>query len=112
MMNASVTSKEKGRLLWIALFIFLLFSFLIAQFYKIQILEGRKWALQAQKQHFITMKEPFIRGSFYSNPYIKKGHPAEPQRFVIDVPKYHLYADPESIPSHLKDKVVEQLIAR
>ena len=111
-MNSSVTPKEKRRLLWIALFIFILFSFLIAQFYHIQILEGKKWALQAQKQHFFLIKEPFIRGSFYSNPYIKKAHPAEPQRFVIDVPKFHLYADPESIPSQHKDDVADQLGAR
>lgn len=111
-MKSSVTLTERRRLLWIALFIFILFSFLIAQFYNIQILEGKKWALQAQKQHFFSIKEPFIRGSFYSNPYVRKGHPAFPQRFVIDVPKFHLYADPESIPSHLKEEVAEQLIAR
>ncbi len=111
-MNSPVTSKERRRLLWVALAIFILFSFLIAQFYHIQILEGKKWASQAQKQHFFTIKEPFIRGSFYSNPYIKKGHPTCPQRFVIDVPKFHLYADPESIPSYLKDEVADQLVAR
>lgn len=112
MTNPPVTSKQRSRLLWISLFIFILFSLLIAQFYHIQILEGEKWALQAQKQHFFTIKEPFIRGSFFSNPYIKKTHPPELQRFVIDVPKFHLYADPESIPSHLKEEISDQLVAR
>lgn len=111
-MNLSVTPKERSRLLWIALIVFILFSLLIAQFYHIQILEGKKWALQAQKQHFFLIKEPFIRGSFYSNPYIKKSHPADLQRFVIDVPKFHLYADPESIPLHLKDEIGDQVGAR
>ncbi|KIC73580.1 putative penicillin-binding protein 2 (transglycosylase/transpeptidase) [Candidatus Protochlamydia amoebophila] len=104
-------SSEKRRLLYVALFIFILFSFLIIQFYHIQILEGKKWAIQAQKQHFFIVKEPFIRGSFYSNPFIKKNHPAIPQPFVIDVPKFHLYADPESIPIPLKEEIVDHLMA-
>jgi cell division protein FtsI (penicillin-binding protein 3) len=112
MMKSSLTGKDQCRLLWVAICIFILFSFLIVQFYNIQILEGKKWSTQAQKQHFFIVKEPFMRGAFYSNPYVKKGHPAEPQRFVIDVPKFHLYADPESIPPHLKDEVADQLIAR
>lgn len=107
-----VTTKERRRLLWVAILIFILFSLLIAQFYQIQILEGKKWALQAQKQHFFAIKEPFIRGSFVSNPYIRKGHPSYLQRFVIDVPKFHLFADPESIPSELKDEISDELIAR
>jgi cell division protein FtsI (penicillin-binding protein 3) len=111
MTNSSVTSKDKRRLLGIALFIFILFSFLIAQFYHIQIFEGKKWASQAQKQHFFLIKEPFMRGSFYSNPYIKKVHPSVPQRFVTDVPKFHLYADPESIPVDLRDEVADGLAA-
>lgn len=111
MKHLPVTSKERQRLLGIALFIFFLFSCLIAQFYHIQILEGKKWATQAQKQHFFTIKEPFIRGAFYSNPFVKKGHPPQLQRFVIDVPKFHLYADPESIPIQLKNEVADQLLA-
>lgn len=112
MMNSSLTGKDQCRLLWVAICMFILFSLLIVQFYNIQILEGKKWSTQAQKQHFFIVKEPFMRGTFYSNPYVKKGHPAEPQRFVIDVPKFHLYADPESIPPPLKDEVADQLIAR
>jgi cell division protein FtsI (penicillin-binding protein 3) len=111
MLKTPVTVQEKYRLLWIALLIFILFSLLIAQFYRIQILEGKKWALQAQKQHFFLIKEPFIRGTFYSNPYIRQRHPPGSQRFVIDVPKFHLYADPESIPSQFKAEIAEQLEA-
>jgi cell division protein FtsI (penicillin-binding protein 3) len=85
---------------------------LIAQFYQIQMIQGKKWELQARKQHFFAIKEPFKRGSFISNPYIKKGHPPYFQRFVIDVPKFHLYADPESIPSEYKDEVADELEAR
>lgn len=109
MQTPSITPKEKYRLLWVALFIFILFSFLIAQFYNIQIVQGEKWAQQAQKQHFFAIKEPFIRGAFYSNPYIRKGHPAKPQRFAVDVPKFHLYVDSDSVPSDFKEEVAEQL---
>src|ERR1700733_14979532 len=103
-MNPFVKIIEKKRLIWTAVCLFILFSLLIAKFYHIQILEGENWALQAEKQHFFIVKEPFIRGTFYSNPYIKKGHPPTPQRFVIDVPKFHLYADPESIPPSYKEE--------
>lgn len=98
--------------MWISLSIFILFSLLIAKFYHIQILEGETWALQAQKQHFFLIKEPFIRGTFYSNPHIKKGHPPSFQKFVVDIPKFHLYADPESIPAHLKDDIAKELGAK
>lgn len=106
----SISSSERKRLLWIALGIFFLFSLLIAQFYHIQILEGPKWARQAQKQHFFVVKEPYVRGRFFSNPFIKKGHPSEPQPLVVDVPKFHLYADPNSIPSKFKDEIAEHLL--
>lgn len=105
-----VNSSEKFRLIIIALGIFFLFSLLITQFYVIQIIEGAKWSAQAQRQHFFIIKEPFIRGAFYSNPYIKKGHPAEPQPFVIDVPKFHLFADCESIPDSLKDEIAAYIL--
>lgn len=109
MNGPSITSKERKRLLWIAIFIFILFSLLVTQYYRIQILEGQKWAEQAEKQHFFVIKEPFMRGTFYSNPYIKKGHPAEPKRFVIDVPKFHLYVDPLSIPPEFRDEIANRL---
>lgn len=108
----TVTPKEKRRLLWVAIAIFVFFSLLIAQFYQIQILEGKKWAMVAKKQHVFTIKEPFVRGSFLSNPYVRKGHPPNLQRFVIDVPKFHLFADPEAIPAEFKDEIHEELIAR
>lgn len=105
-MNASY---QKTRLLWIALTIFILFSFLIAQFYQIQITEGDKWTKQALKQHFFVVKEPFVRGTFYSNTSVKKGHPPQNQPFAVDVPKYHLYIDPLSIPTERRDEISEFL---
>lgn len=110
MLKPPIPLKEKKRLMWIALFVFILFSLLIIQFFQIQILEGKKWALQAQKQHFFFIKEPFLRGTFYSNPSMRQGHPPKAQKFVIDVPKFHLYCDPKSIPPHAKEEIASQLL--
>lgn len=104
-------NKDRNRLLWLAIGIFLLFSLLIAQFYKIQIAEGDKWTKEARKQHFFLVKEPFLRGTFFSNTSIKKGHPEKPQRFVIDVEKYHLYIDPYSIPYENRDEISNYLMS-
>jgi cell division protein FtsI (penicillin-binding protein 3) len=102
---------ERKRLLWVALLTFTLFSILIAQFFNIQIAEGEKWFKIAQKQHFFILKEPFKRGVFYSNTGVKKGHPQTLLPFVIDVPKFHLFADIESIPLDLRDEISDGLLA-
>lgn len=96
---------RRKRLLWLALFVFILFSFLIIKFYSIQILEGEKWECLAKRQHFIVIKEPFLRGTFYSNPLIFNDHHSQIKPFTIDVPKFHLFADPHSIPTELKSEV-------
>lgn len=109
---AKIDRTQKNRLIWLFLGLICLFSLLIIQFYRIQILEGEKWAAQAHKQHFFVIKEPFIRGAFYSNPFIKKGHPTQPQKFVMDIPKFHLYADPESLPQERKGEIAHYLTSQ
>lgn len=79
------------------------------QFFKIQIAEGEKWKKIATSQHQFVVTEPAKRGAFYSNTSIKTGHPESVQPFVIDVMQFHLYADPESIPSQFKEQVARQL---
>jgi cell division protein FtsI (penicillin-binding protein 3) len=103
------TSQDRKRLVLVALFVFFLFTLLIAQYYKIQIVEGEKWSRAAKKQHQLVVVEPFKRGLFYSNTSIKKGHPEKPQPFVVDVPKFHLYADPDAIPEKCRSDVVVSL---
>jgi cell division protein FtsI (penicillin-binding protein 3) len=103
--------RRRNRLIGVFLGLGFLFSLLIAQFYMIQIVEGDKWLAHAHKQHFFIVKEPFIRGTFYSNPFIKKGHPAQPQQLVLDIPKFHLYADPEALPQLLKRDIAKHLAA-
>jgi cell division protein FtsI (penicillin-binding protein 3) len=40
---------------------------------------------------------------------VKKGHPEEPVAFVIDVQKFHLFVDPDSVPLLLKGKMAQEL---
>jgi cell division protein FtsI (penicillin-binding protein 3) len=99
------------RLAFIAISLFVLFFLLIARFYQIQIIENDKWTRVALAQHQYVTSIPFMRGSFYSNTSVKKGHPEEDQPFVIDVPKFHLFIDPDSIPVAAKLKMAQQLFA-
>ena len=101
--------EARKRLLWISLFLFFLFCLLIAQFFRIQIIEGEKWTKAAKSQHQLVVVEPFKRGLFYSNTSIKQGHPEISQPFVIDVPKFHLYADPSSHSRFRRDEVAQSL---
>ncbi len=61
------------------------------------------------RQHKLSVIEPHCRGVFYSNTSVKKGHPEKAQAFVIDVPKFHLYADPEMIPESCRKEIVKIL---
>jgi cell division protein FtsI (penicillin-binding protein 3) len=106
-----VESSDRKRLVWVAVFLSLLFCLLIVRFYQIQIIEGDKWASAALAQHQYVATEPCMRGSFYSNTSIKQGHPGDEQPFVIDVPKFHLFIDPDSIPEPLKEKTARGLLA-
>ena len=104
-----IDSNAKIRLISISLFLFMLFCLLIIQFYKIQIIEGEKWAKQGQAQHQYTKVDPFMRGRFFSNPYVRVKHPEKIQTFVMDVPKFHLFIDPLSIPIKYKDFIANKI---
>lgn len=102
-------SGDRARLVALAIFLSLLFSLLIARFYQVQIVEGDKWVQAALSQHKTVASIPFMRGSFYSNSSVRPNHPEEPQPFVIDVPKFHLFLDPDSIPKYLKERMAGEL---
>ena len=106
----NITSSERKRLIFIAFTLFALFSLLIIQYYKMQIIEGDKWTKLGDRQHFFTINEPFLRGTFISNTSIKEGHPDSPQKFVIDVQKFHLHADPDSIPLEQREEISNRLM--
>lgn len=102
---------SKKRLLVTASFIFFLFTVLIGQFFRIQIIEGHKWKTAAAEQHYFDVLEPFVRGTFYSNTSIKKGHPEIVQKFAFDIRKYHLYIDPEGLPKKNREEIAAKLVA-
>lgn len=104
------TVSERKRLLIISLGIFFLFALLIAQFFRIQIIEGEKWSKVANRQHFFIVKEAFRRGSFFSNTSLSRSHPEEPQLLTTDIEKFHLYIDPESIPQNNRNEIANHLI--
>ena len=108
-MNTPFNSSDRKRLVVVSVFLSVLFCLLIVRFYQIQILQGDKWTQIAMSQHQYVAQEPFMRGSFYSNTSIKKGHPEEAQAFVIDVLKFHLFIDPDSVPAILKKKMASAL---
>lgn len=99
----------KKRLLGLVLALFTLFGLLILQFFRLQIIESEKWTKLGDKQHYFILKEPFHRGTFYSNTSLKKGHPETPQKLVLDIEKFHLFVDPESIPTPFKKPLIALL---
>lgn len=104
-------SKNRFRLFGLACLVMLLFGLLVIQYYKIQILEGDKWRDLAERQHFLVVHEPASRGTLYSNPKGERGHPDEPRALALDIQKFHLYADPQSLPLELHRDIVKHLSA-
>ena len=107
----TVDLSDRKRLCFVAVALFILFCLIIIRFYQIQIIEGDKWAAAALAQHQYVATEPCMRGSFYSNTSVKQGHPGDAQPFVVDVPKFHLFIDPDSIPEAVKGKMAKELCA-
>ena len=107
--SGSIPLESRKRLVWISFGTTFLFCLLIVQFYRIQIVEGDKWTKKAQAQHQLTLVEPFKRGTFYSNTSLKMGHPEAPRALVTDVPKFHLFVDPKSIPAPLKREIANKI---
>lgn len=101
---------RKKRLLLIALSTFFLFSILIVQYFRLQIVQGERWSQKAQAQHEIIVKEPFRRGTFFANSSLKKDTLQKEQPLVFDLTKYHLYIDPLSLPIDAKKQVAAKVI--
>ena len=102
-------SSDRKRLATVLLVLFTLMALLIVQFYRIQIIQGEKWSEKARRQHFFVVKEPAHRGTIYSNTAIKKGQPETPQKLVVDIQRFHLYIDPESIPEKNREEMAQNL---
>src|SRR3972149_6993323 len=90
---------NKRRLVLLFIFLFSLFSLVNFFFFRIQILEGEKWAKKADAQHRLVVVEPCKRGQFYSNTAIKEGHLISKHPFVIDVLGGDIEMKKQTIPS-------------
>ncbi len=93
----------------VSLFLLALFGLLTQQFFRTQILEHEKWLAKANAQHQVVIQEPAMRGRFFSNTEIKQGHPNEKVAFVLDVPYFRLYIDPQSIPKQAHKEISSAL---
>lgn len=107
-----VNSSDRIRLCLVAVFLCLCFCLLLVRFYQIQIVEGEKWKNAALAQHQYVAKVPCMRGAFYSNMSIKEGHPVGEQLLVFDIPKFHLFIDPDSIPEKVKALMAKEFSCR
>lgn len=94
----------KKRLLLVAVGMFTLFSLLVAQYFKIQVLEHEKWSKIADRQHRLVVKEACKRGTFYAQ---SRGNW---QPLAFDVAKFHLYCDPLSIPERCREQVAQKVV--
>ncbi|KIC77171.1 hypothetical protein DB41_CV00090 [Neochlamydia sp. TUME1] len=103
-------ASDRRRLLCVAFFIIFLFSLLVAKFYLLQIAEGEKWTHLANRQHYFVVNEPFLRGRFISNTSIQRAHPEIEQALVVDILKFHLHVDVESIPPQHHAEIAQKLI--
>ena len=107
----NVRESDRKRVLIVGLGVFFLFSLLIVQFFNIQIVEGAKWTKEAMKQHYFIVREPFLRGTFYSNTSLRKDGPEVPLKLVFDIQKFHLYVDPLSIAPGYRQGIIKNLTA-
>ena len=103
--------QNKKRLLILVSALFCLFMLLIVQFYRLQIMEHSKWQKKAKMQHYFVISEPANRGTFWANTSLKKGHPDIPQKLAVDIRKYHLHIDPNSLPEEYKREIAQNLMA-
>lgn len=105
----SLTPKK--RVLILGLGLFALFSLLVLQFFRLQVIERAKWNKKANAQHYFTITEPAVRGTFWANTSVKKGHAEIPQKLAVDIRKYHLFIDPKSLPAEHKKEIAAKLLA-
>jgi len=103
--------KNKTPIFWLVGVIFFLFSLLAFQFYRLQVIEHKKWEKKAELQHYVVISEPGHRGTFWANTSLRKGHPEKPQKLAVDIRKYHLYIDPKALSCSYKPEIAQMLFS-
>ncbi|MCB1135209.1 MAG: hypothetical protein KDK78_02970, partial [Chlamydiia bacterium] len=97
-----IPASNRRPQLWLALFLFALFAALLAQFYRIQVIQADYWKGVADRQHHFWVREPFMRGTFL----------ADERRLALDIEKYHLFVDPQAISEDLRTELAQELTRR
>lgn len=103
--------SPKFRALALGMGLFFFFSLLVFVFFRIQVVEQGVWKKKAHAQHYFTIQEPGVRGTFWANSSIKPGHPEVPQKLAVDIRKYHLYIDPVGLPPENAQEIAQNLLA-
>lgn len=97
------------KVLVLTFFCFFLFSCLIMQLFRIQVVQGATWEKKARGQQETIVDIPFRRGAFFASSLFKGGGEKEP--IVFDVTFYHLYIDPFLIPEEKKEKMAKEIFS-
>jgi len=84
-------------------------SGIVTQLFRQQILQHAIWTKRAKQQHEVIVQEPAPRGRFFANTQVLRTHTPYRAPLVHDLTRFHLWADPRSIPEELRHAVVEQL---
>lgn len=105
-------SELRKRLLILCIGLLLLAALLMARYGVLQIDQKDYWSDKADRQHFLSIQEPFIRGTIYSNPALHPGHPNQAHTLAWDIPKWNLCADPQALPSMCQGEIAQSLALR
>ena len=77
--------------------VLLSYSLLILRYYKIQICEGKHWAIEALGQHEYRVKAAIRRGTFFSQMNARSGDQEQVQPLAVDITRFHLCVDAVAI---------------
>lgn len=91
--------------------VLLSYSLLILRYYKIQICEGKHWAIEALGQHEFRVKDPFRRGTFFSQMNARSGEQEQFQPLAVDITKFHLCVDAVAIPECHRDTIARTIFS-
>lgn len=84
-------------------------SGIVLQLFRQQILHHDIWAKRAKQQHEVVVQEPAPRGRLFANTQVLRTHVPYRAPLVHDLTRFHLWADPRSVPTELRCEVAEQL---
>lgn len=102
----------RKRLLVLCLALLFLSTLLLTRYGVLQIGQQAYWSDKADKQHFLSIQEPFVRGTLYSHPSLHPGHPNQAHVLAWDIPKWNLCADPKTVPALHHAEICQALALR